>query len=123
MDFYGNTENDTRVQIDISKGKEIEEYSNYIIFKDSKIYNKIRNCFIKPITNASGYCYVTLSSCGRKKNFYVHVLVAKNFIINDDPIKKTQVNHKNKIRNDNNIENLEWMTPSENRLHSEIFSY
>jgi hypothetical protein len=46
-----------------------------------------------------------------------HKLVAKTFIPNDDP-SKTMVNHKNGIKTDNNVNNLEWCTPSENSIHS-----
>ena len=41
------------------------------------------------------------------------------FIENDDPINKTQVNHKNEIKWDNKVENLEWMTPKDNTSYSQ----
>lgn len=55
---------------------------------------------------------------------YVHVLVAKTFIHNPDPINKTQVNHKNLDKFDYSISNLEWCTPSENlRSRGELNSW
>ena len=44
-----------------------------------------------------------------------HRVIALQFVPNSDPTKFTEVNHKNHIRNDNKIENLEWVTPSANR--------
>lgn len=91
----------------------------YYVFPNGKIFNKSRKSFLSPIKNASGYNYVTLiTKNDGKKNIYVHRIVAEHFIENEDPSTKNQVNHKNKKRSDNRVENLEWVTPSENMLHA-----
>ena len=57
----------------------------------------------------------TLYNYGEKIRKGVHVLVGLAFIPN--PEEKPEINHKNGIRNDNRVENLEWVTTSENNLH------
>ena len=69
-----------------------------------------RNAFIKPKDNGCGYYQVCLG--GKYK--YVHRIIALQFIENDDPIHKTQVDHINRIRSDNRIENLRWVSASTN---------
>lgn len=66
--------------------------------------------------NHKGYPIVFLSKNGKTKNYMIHRLVAIHFIPN--PENKPQVNHKNGIRTDFSISNLEWCTASENVRHS-----
>lgn len=64
-------------------------------------------------TDPNGYSRVLL---GRGFNARVHRLVAQAFIPNPDG--KPEVNHKNGIKTDNRVENLEWATRNENQLHA-----
>lgn len=66
--------------------------------------------------NQFGYLAFSLTKNNKKKLFQSHRLVAISFIENTE--NKSQVNHKNGIKTDNSVENLEWNTPSENCLHS-----
>jgi len=62
------------------------------------------------------YGYVSLTENGVMHNFYIHRLVAIHFIPN--PENKTQVNHIDGDKFNNNDWNLEWNTPKENINHA-----
>lgn len=64
----------------------------------------------------SGYVIINLAKNGIVRKFIIHRLVAQSFIQN--PEKKSEINHKNGIKKDNRVENLEWCTRSENCKHS-----
>lgn len=96
----GNVKSLNRVFID-SIGREV--------FKLGKILSQ-------NINKKSGYSSVLFGYKGKRK--YIHRLVATAFI--ENPENKPCINHKNKIRNDNKVKNLEWTTYSENNLHSKM---
>ncbi len=63
-----------------------------------------------------GYPKVNLSIDSKKTMFEIHRLVAIAFIPNTE--NKRYVNHINGIKTDNRLENLEWVTASENNIHA-----
>ena len=66
---------------------------------------------MKETLATDGYVTVTLN----QKAHYKHRLVAIQFVRNPDPERLLYVNHKNHVRNDNRIDNLEWVTRGQNR--------
>lgn len=71
---------------------------------------------LAPKVGRLGYVSVMLCKGGSNKNMSVHILVARAFI--ENPEAKTQVNHIDGDKQNNNVWNLEWVTPSENVQHS-----
>ncbi len=71
---------------------------------------------MKPSINHKGYEVIDLRKNGKRECGFVHRLVGKAFIENPD--NKKQINHKNGVKRDNNVDNLEWVTNKENVIHA-----
>jgi hypothetical protein len=73
--------------------------------------------FLKPSLNKkTSYLYVNLYIEGKLKTFNLHRFVAIVFISN--PLNDLQVNHKDGIKTNNRIDNLEWCTDQQNHNHA-----
>lgn len=96
--------------------KIINGFSNYSIDENGIVKNIFTGRIIKPHTDKKGYKRIGLKVGNSRKKFYVHRLVANTFISN--PQNKATVNHKNGIKSDNNVNNLEWMTIEDNIKHA-----
>lgn len=108
---------------DIQGYEKLYQVSNFGKIKSLPKKTKMKNQYtekemiLKPTKNRYGYYYVDLcNGKNNKKKYLIHQLVAKAFIPN--PESKPQVNHKNGIKTDNTLNNLEWCTAKENNIHA-----
>lgn len=78
--------------------------------------NQCLEKIIKTGLSRNGYIKCKLHKDGKRYYYNVHRLVALNFIQNID--NKKEVNHKDGNKKNNSVENLEWVTSSENQKHA-----
>lgn len=93
----------------------VKEFPSYEVSS----YGAIRNAAgkpRKPSLKANGYLQVTLKHKGSYKNYYVHRLVACAFMPPSD--LSMDVNHKDGVRHNNKLDNLEWASRKENIQHA-----
>lgn len=82
----------------------------------NSIYIK-RGKLLKTHLDKDGYSQITVMFDSKERGLKkIHRLVAEAFIPNIE--NKPQINHKNGIKSDNRVENLEWCTASENQFHA-----
>ena len=96
----------------------IQNFENYEVSSSGNIRNIVTNKNLKNCIKG-GYYHVSLTNYGisskNKKTLKVHRLVALAFI--DNPENKSEVNHKDKNKKNNCLDNLEWNTRRENNIH------
>lgn len=85
------------------------------IYKDGRVA-KFSETILKQGFNKKGYLRVYLSVKSKKITRSVHRLVAETFI--ENPENKETVNHIDCNKENNTIENLEWLTNKENMQHA-----
>ena len=87
---------------------EIVGFPNYLIYPDGRVFGKKRKRFLKPQRYAMGYDIVNLYKDNKGKTHTIHRLIAEHYIPN--PNNYRCVDHINRIRTDNRIDNLRWAT-------------
>lgn len=99
--------------------KVITEATNYEVSNLGRVRNSKTGFILNPDKSGTGYSQVSIKikDTNKFQRRYVHRLVATYWIENDSPQYKTEVNHKNMDKHDNSVNNLEWVTPSENQKH------
>lgn len=88
----------------------------YKITEDGKVYSIRKGIFLKPRLSMDGYNRVCLCNDKQRREYRISRLVAETFI--DNPSDKQQVNHKDFNRQNDAVDNLEWVTSDENIKYS-----
>lgn len=112
---------------EIWKNVPIEPYSEFFMVSNLGNIKMIKKCsihrrfdgnetIIEPNIGSWGYKVIRLTALNQSKDFLVHRLVAMTFI--ENPLNKKQVNHIDGSKLNNCVDNLEWVTPSENIQHA-----
>ena len=109
-------QNPNENDIDLSDFIQVVDFPNYLINKNGDVYSKPYKKLLKQQKNNDGYMGIQLTNKGNRRSYLVHRLVAIHFIdkrINDG----NKINHKDGDKTNNHVENLEWVTDSENLKH------
>ncbi len=91
---------------------EIQGYENYLIYEDGRVYSKKTNKFLKYRDDSRGYHIVHLCKDGKPKNKKIHRLIGEHFIPN--PHNYPCIDHKDRNRKNNSLDNLRWVTQQMN---------
>ena len=94
---------------------QIKNYPNYWIDDQGEVYNETTKKILTGSIGENGYKYYRLTKNGKKKMFYAHRLVAEAFLENTKNLPV--VNHKDGNKLNNTVDNLEWVSYSDNAKH------
>ena len=95
--------------------KPIKDTDRYSISNFGRFRNNRTGYIQKPTDNGYGYKKVMISLNGKLKQYYIHRLVAEAFCLKQE--NQTEVDHIDGNRGNNVVENIRWVTHSENQLN------
>lgn len=97
--------------------KDIKGYEGlYQVSNDGRVKRISTNRISNIIIDSRGYSKKAITLNGETRQYAVHRLVAETFI--ENPLNKSEVNHIDGNKLNNCVENLEWVTRSENMKHA-----
>jgi len=101
----------------VELGGIVENGEGYKVSNTGKVWSTKTNRYLKPARRINGYLFVCLSQNSIVKQYDIHRLVALAHLTRRDR-HKIEVNHINGNKEDNKVDNLEWVSSSENKKHA-----
>ena len=93
----------------------IDGFEKYEVSNLGKIRNIKSGKILKPQLDRDGYLRLCLYENNKRKNLFLHRIIATTFI--DNPEGKPCVNHIDENKLNNDLRNLEWCSVRENMIH------
>jgi len=98
--------------------KPIERFPGYEVDNIGRVYSHKSKKYLKTYIGMNGYINVALYHEGKARTIKVHRLVIKAFIPVPIGNNRLETNHKDGIKTNNTVDNLEWITSSQNTKHA-----
>lgn len=100
----------------VSDLKPVSDFPDYFVSKEGRVWSNKSGGLreLKALPDRLGYLHVCLYNAGKAKRFKIHRLVLAAFFGES----ALQVNHKDGVKSNNNLSNLEYCTPKENIAHA-----
>ncbi|QHL87406.1 hypothetical protein GU926_08145 [Nibribacter ruber] len=100
----------------VIRSSQVLRFTKYLVSNKGRVYSLVNESLMSLNSRVRGYVSVNLMmQKGKYATITVHRLVAGTFI--ENPENNTHVNHKDGVRHNNNVENLEWTTCKDNINH------
>lgn len=96
------------------------EETQYIIYEDSSLFNTSTGRWLKGTYHRNEYHSYQLFIKGKEKSYSSHVLVGQAFLPNPNGLPV--IHHKDGDKHNNHVDNLEWVSLSENTQPQNIFN-
>ena len=120
QDFIDQLDPQQRADIqrewEVAEWRVITDLPNYEVSTDGQVRNRKKGRLLKTSPNGCGYLSVRLYKDNKGHTKKIHRLVGLTFLPNPDG--KLEIDHINRNRTDNRLENLRWATSSENQQNT-----
>lgn len=93
----------------------IDGYFRYSVSNCGRVRNDTTGRILRPAVGKHGYQFVCLSENGKVKTHLIHRLVANEWLDNLEDADHNQVDHIDRVKTNNHIGNLRWVTRSKNQ--------
>ena len=108
---------DDSLTVDADEWRQLARFPRYDVSTMGRFRRRSTMRIVTGTLAHNGYVHIGLIVDGKQRWALAHRLVAETFL--EPPTEKqTDVNHRNKVRADNRLSNLEWVTRSQNMRHA-----
>jgi hypothetical protein len=100
--------------------REVIDWPQYSVSSEGRIRNNRKQKLLNPSLDSKGYKKISVGAAKDRKTLWIHREIAKCFL--ENPTNLPIIDHINRNRQDNRIENLRWVTYSDNQVNRDYIN-